>query len=128
MRLITGYLEESGRITLFYSYPYLCNRYFLRAIICRELESPITTDLEFAVQLPLLGVMYNQGFEIQLRIADYLMIDVELNKINFHLDECLIGKITIEQIQLVIKKIQVSLVRREIYMPAPGSLQEGFLC
>jgi len=90
-------------------------------MICRDMNSPIQADCEFAVHLPLVAIMYNQGFEIQLRIADYLMIDVELNKTNLHLDECLVGKITIDQIKLLIKRIQVSLIRREVYCPTPGT-------
>jgi len=107
-KLYETYYGLSGRV-----------RYYVRAMICRDMSSPIQADCEFAVHLPLVAIMYNQGFEIQLRIADYLMIDVELNKTNLHLDECLVGKITIDQIKLLIKRIQVSLVRREVYCPTP---------
>jgi len=92
-------------------------RYYIKAIIDREYKSPLTTETEFAVQLPVIGVMYTQGFEVQLRIADFLMIHVGINKTSFNMDECIIGKLAIEQIKLLIKKVQVSVVRREIFNP-----------
>jgi vacuolar protein sorting-associated protein 26 len=102
------YYGPSGRI-----------RYYIRVVVVREFEEPIRAGVEFAVQLPVLGVLGNPGFEVQLKIADYLKVDLLMNKTNLHLNDCLIGKITMEEIKLKIKRIQVAILKREITNPTP---------
>jgi vacuolar protein sorting-associated protein 26 len=102
------YYGPSGRI-----------RYYIKVVIVRESENPIRAGAEFAVQLPVLNTLNNQGFELQLKIADYLKVNVMMNKTDLHLNECLVGKIAVEQIKLMIKRIQISILKREITNPTP---------
>jgi vacuolar protein sorting-associated protein 26 len=94
-------------------------RYYIKVVIVREFEDPIRAGAEFAVQLPVEGMLGNTAFEIQLKIADYLKVDVLMNKTNLNLNECLVGKITVEKIKLNIKRIQVAILKREISNPTP---------
>jgi len=101
------YYGRSGRI-----------RYYLKVLLYKGLEKYEQFILEFAVQLPIFRVINNQAYRAQLRIDDFLMINAEINKSSFSVDDCIIGKLCIEELKLVINSVQVSLVKREIFNPS----------
>ena len=93
-----------------------------RAIVESSSMSTIINDMEIAFQTPINRELTLNPLRMQLRIADYLIVGLELPRTDFYMDECIVGKIDVEKIKLNIGKIQLGLMRREIINPSEGNI------
>lgn len=70
-------------------------RYFVRTSINRNYNTKIVKEVDFAVQLPN-PELENEGqvpIKMEVGIEDCLHIEFEYTKSNYHLKDCLLGKV-----------------------------------
>lgn len=89
-------------------------RYFIRVTINRQYAGKITEEKDIAVYLPELEPVSNQSIKLEVGIEDLLHIEFEYNKGNYSLKDCVIGKVHFLVVKLKIKKMEITVVRKEI--------------
>ena len=83
--------------------------------INRQYAPKISQEKDFAVYLPETEPEVNQNIKMEVGIEDCLHIEFEYNKGNYHLKDCVIGKVYFLLIKIKIKTMEIAVVRREVY-------------
>lgn len=92
-------------------------RYFVRVTINRNYNTNIVKELDFAVQLPT-PELENEGqipIKMEVGIEECLHIEFLYEKSNYHLKDCLVGKVSFQLVKLKIKSMDISIERRETF-------------
>jgi vacuolar protein sorting-associated protein 26 len=90
---------------------------FVRTSINRNYSTKIVKEVDFAVQLPT-PELENEGqvpIKMEVGIEDCLHIEFEYTKSNYHLKDCLVGKVSFQLVKLKIKSMDISIERRETF-------------
>jgi vacuolar protein sorting-associated protein 26 len=102
-------------------------RYYLRVSITRNYNTRIVKEVDFAVQLPT-PQLEEEGrtpIKLEVGIEECLLIDFEYNKSNYHLKDCIVGKVSFHLVRIKIKLMEIAIVRREIIGTGPSSTTEN---
>ncbi len=100
-------------------------RYFLRVKITRHMAYDITKTLDFAVQNVQPDPEINNSIKMEVGIEDCLHIEFEYNKMKYHLDDVVVGKIFFLLVRIKIKHMEVVIIRRESTGSGPNTYSES---
>ena len=89
-------------------------RYFLKAIITKGFTGNIVREKEFAVFIPQSDPGSDAGIKMEVGIEECLHIEFEYNKKNYHLNDCILGKVYFLLVRIRIKYMEIAIIRREI--------------
>lgn len=90
-------------------------RYFIRATIQQsKYRSPIVKELDIGVSVPCVVDDPVSPINLEVGIDDYLNIKIDFPRNTFDLKEVVEGKISFLLVKLLIKKMDLILVRKEI--------------
>jgi len=89
-------------------------RYYIRVTVERKFFPPIKKDEEVIVQKVSQGPRVNdEGIKMEVGIEECLHIEFEFEKKNYHLKDCIIGKVNFVIVRIKIKYMELALIRRE---------------
>lgn len=76
--------------------------------------------MEFALQIATPLPAQTNIFGIQIGVLEAVEVDLEYKKTNYHLEECIIGKVSIHLAKVDLKKIELFLIKLETYCAGKG--------
>lgn len=92
-------------------------RYFLRATLNRNYNTNVTQEVDFAVQVPTpeLDKQAPVPIKLEVGIDDMLHIEFEYTKTQYHLKDCLVGRVLFHLTKVQIKSMELCVVRKETF-------------
>ena len=101
-------------------------RYFIRVTINRQYAPNIVKEKDFAVHVQGIEPKLIRDIKMEVGIEGCLHIEFEYNKKAFHQTDCIIGQVFFRLIDMKIVKMDLELVKKELYGTDPeGPSQES---
>ncbi len=116
---LTGPFHSHDHSTHVHSY-----RYFVKVTIGRRLAD-IVKEKEVFVHSYKVPPEINSSIKMEVGIEDCLHIEFEYNKSKYHLKDVIIGKIYFLLVRLKVKKMELSIIRRETTGAPPNQYNES---
>jgi len=87
--------------------------YYVRVLVERKFFAPVKKDHEFIVQKRVQEPRVNEGIKMEVGIEECLHIEFEFEKKNYHLKDCIVGKVNFVVVRIKIKYMELAVIRRE---------------
>jgi len=93
-------------------------RYFIRVIITKKLiaTKSITDKPFFVYNLSSFSSRLNASLNLEIGILERLNFNLELFQNKFHLNDCIIGRLTFNKVKLTIKSAEIHFYKKEILL------------
>lgn len=92
-------------------------RHIVRATIALRIGS-ISKEYDIIMQLQGAAPPISTPVKRELRIEGALLIDFECEKSQYHLEDVIVGKIVFRMVRVMIKRMEISIIRTEKIIPA----------